>query len=215
MKKVIIIGKCSFTHNGIYELLHHRQDVDVEIVELPTLASSANFTELFFQLEKINFSLLILEDIHATFNRVATMEFIHYFHHAFRGTRKLAVFSCSINLLLLACVYGVRPYVIDTKSTMDDLAEEFECILHDDAQGYVSLSAPSLLTPMQQETLALYLKGLSMVEAARQCGKSPKTMSAHKRLALRMLGVKRLPQLINLNIKYLPSRSRAKLLSQI
>lgn len=203
MKKVVLLEPCLYTRYGLVELLSQCHNAELIAAECDYQDNA--YTLLNF-LETIDFDVLVLGEKSTLIGFSSDMEFIHYFYQLFGSRKKLLLLANRINLNLLGCVYGLQVETVDKHSAVAEVMDHVRGLLDDSQYGIVSRVNSRLLTPMQRRVLVSYLKGIPMAAVARSCGKSPKTLSSHKRAAMKTLGVSRPHQLLKLNKKRITAR---------
>lgn len=198
MKQIFLLEPCAYTRLGMLELLKQYDDIQVVVKEYNEHTDPVS---LISELEKSDFDIIIYGENSILSGFSSDMEFVGSFYHIYKSSKKFLMLSSRINAGLLAYVYGVQADVIDRHISIDDLIENINELFTNKQRGRLLSVESRLLTPMQRKVLVSYLKGIPMTKVAKESGKSPKTLSCHKRSAMKILGVTSPQQLLQFKKK--------------
>ncbi|WP_114191682.1 helix-turn-helix transcriptional regulator [Edaphovirga cremea] len=196
MEKVILLESCGYTRMGISEVFRGNPRLDFISLDrdrFPDISSILSIPKL------MNFDTLILGMSDVPSVSFLDTKFIYNYYRKFKSGKKFLALSSRDNQRLLAEVYNLKIDVVDKNSQVDALVQEVDDILGDPCRGRIEYANSQILTQNEQQTLVCYLDGKSMVQWAKECGKSPKTISTQKCRAMRKLGVNTLQDLLTLD----------------
>jgi len=202
MGKILIIEPCSYARLGLSSILENKRikyDALTECFLSSCQPCERNIKKLFAYIAHENFSLVIVGNINVIYGLQASTAFIRRFYQEFGAKKKIILFSHAIKLQILTGIFGINVEIIDIFSSVNNIISQMFDIIVSPDRGYISTASSSPLSKKQREVMSYFFQNITMVKMAQIQGENAKTLCAHKRRALRKLGITHPTQLLSIS----------------